>query len=60
MYHRFSGNNPTPNENIQRVEITSMDEHFIKLKHSDVTFDFTFYNDITKVVGKKCVVVEGF
>ena len=25
MYHRFSGKIPNPNENIQRVEITSME-----------------------------------
>ena len=58
--HRNSDINPNPNENIQRIEITSMDEHFNKLKYSDVTFDFTFYNDLTKVVGQKYFVVKGF
>ena len=59
MYLRFSGNNPTPNENIQRVEITSMDEYFNKLKYSDVTFDSTFYNKISKVAGQKIFCCPG-
>ena len=31
---------------------------FTKLKHSDVTFDSTFYDDIAKVVGQKDFVVK--
>ena len=52
MYLRFSGNNSNPNENIQRVEITGMDEHFNKLIHSADTFDSSFYDSIAKVVGQ--------
>ena len=59
MYHRYPGNNPNPIENIQRVEITSMDEHFNKLKYSDVTFDSTFYNKISKVAGQKIFCCPG-
>ena len=60
MYHRYSGKIPNPNENIQRVEIKIMNEHFNNLKHSAVTFDSTFYNDIAKVVGQKDFVVKGY
>ena len=52
MYLRFSSSNLNPNENIQRVKITGMDNHFNKLKHSDDTFDSSFYDDIAKVVGQ--------
>ena len=32
MYHIFSGKKLNPNKNIQRIEITSIEEHFKKLK----------------------------
>ena len=56
MYLRFSGNNPNPNENIQRAEITGMDKYFNKLKHSVDTFDSSFYDAIAKVVGQQKIV----
>ena len=59
MYQRYLGNNPNPNENIQRVEITSIDI-FDTLKNSGVTFDTTFYNDHAKVVGQKDFVDKVF
>ena len=60
MYHRFSVNNPNPNENIQRFETKTMNEHFNNLKNISVTFDYNFYNDIVKVVGQKDFVVKGY
>ena len=60
MYLRFLGNNPNPNENIQRVEITGMDEHFNKLIHSADTFDSSFYDSIAKVVGQIIFFVKSY
>ena len=60
MRHTFSGNNPNPNENIQRIDITSMDKHFNKLKNSEVTFDTTFYNELVKAIDQKDFAVMGF
>ena len=60
MYHICSGKHPNPNENIQRVEITSMVKHFNKLKNSEITFDTIFYNELTKAVGQNYFVVKGF
>ena len=54
------GNNPNPNDNIQRFEIKSMNDHCNKLKHNAVTFDSTFYDTIAKVVGQRNFVVKGY
>ena len=37
-YHRFTGKTPNPNEKVQRVKSTSMEEHFNTLKSSEFTF----------------------
>ena len=60
MYHEYLGNNPNPNENIQRFKIKSMNDHFNKRKHSAVIFDSIFYDAIVKVVGQKEFVVKGY
>ena len=59
MYLRFSGSNPNPKKNIQRVEITGMDNNSNKLKHSDDTFDSSFYDAIAKVVGQRLFLCWG-
>ena len=50
MYFRFHGKTLNSNQNIQRVEITIMKEHFNTLKNSYLTFDRTFYNNLAKAV----------
>ena len=60
FYLKFTGNNPNPNQNIQRVEITDMDKHFNKLKNSNDSFESSFYNAIAKVVGQRNFVVKSY
>ena len=60
MYLKFTGNNPNPKENIQRVEITGMDNHFNKLNHSNDTFNSSFYDAIAKDVGQRNFIVKGY
>ena len=59
-YHRFTGKTPNPNENIQRVKSTNMEEHFNTLESSELNFDTTLYNDLAKALVQKCLVVNFF
>ena len=59
MYLKFTCSNPNPKENIQRVEIMDIDKHFNKLKHSNDTFDYSFYDAIANVVGQSIFFVKG-
>ena len=52
-YHRFTGKTPNPNEKVQHVKSTSMEEHFNTLNNSELNFDTTFYNELAKAVGQK-------
>ena len=59
FFLKFTGNNPNPKENIQRVEIMDMDKHFKKLKNSNDTFESSFYDAIAKVVGQRLFLCWG-
>ena len=51
---------PHPNQNIQRVEIKSMNDHFNRLRNSKYSYESSFYNDVARVVGQRNFVVKGY
>ena len=59
FFLKFTGSNPNPKANIQRVEIMDMDKHFKKLKNSNDTFESSFYDAIAKVVGQRLFLCWG-
>ena len=53
FYLKFTGINPQPNHNIQRVEIPTMNDHFKRLMTSNYTYESSFYNDVASAVGQR-------
>ena len=51
---------PHPKQNIQRVEINDMNDHFKRLRNSTYSYESSFYNDVAKVVGQRNFVVKGY
>ena len=48
------------NENIQRVELLHMKEHFNSLKKSNLTSVKSFYNKFAEAVGQHKFIVKGY
>ena len=55
MYLKFTSSNPNPKENIQRVEITGMDNHFNKLNHIMILLTLRFMMLLLKSLVKEIV-----
>ena len=47
-------------ENVQRIELLDMVEHFNTLKNSKLTSDDTFYKQFAKAVGQHDFIVKGY
>ena len=53
MYTKYQGGKIyNSSENIQRIELLNMDEHFKSLQRSKLTFVKNFYEAFTKAVGQ--------
>ena len=60
FYLKFTIIPPHPNQNIQRVEIKTMNDHFKRLMNSKYSYESSFYNDVARVVGQRNFVVKGY
>ena len=61
MYTKYQGGKIyNSSENIQRVELLNMDEHFKSLRNSKLTFVKNFYEAFTKAVGQHEFIVKGY
>ena len=61
MYTKYQGGKIyNDSENIQRVPLLNMDEHFKSLRNSKLTFVKNFYEAFTKAVGQHEFIVKGY
>ena len=61
MYSKYQGVKiDDDSENIQRIELLNMDNHFKSLQKSKLTFVRNFYEQFTKAVGQHEFIVKGY